>query len=153
MSRFEWTTDGRILYAGHANGDDMPFDHDHKDGELLAHYDDDRDLILDGEDNWSLDLEGGDLREALAADALVALREDGLLPEQFRDFTWENYACFAAGLMPWETTVLTTKACQECGKDFDRGEMTATNAWAVERNFQRAQICLQCLEKIADPRM
>ncbi len=96
MSKFEWTADGRIIYAGH----DKLTSGYHADGELLAHFDDDGELILDAEENWSLDLEGCDLKEALADDAMLALREDGLLPEQWADFNWENFACWTAGLEP-----------------------------------------------------
>jgi hypothetical protein len=125
MSKFEWTVNGTVL----------------ENGELVAHFDDDNELVIDGTVE----------PEKLADDAIIALREDGLNPDQFRDFTWENYACYAAGLTPWETTLMNSKDCKQCGKEFDRQSMGANNPWSAEKYFQNAQICNECAAKIDDP--
>jgi len=136
MSKFEWTIDGKILYAGN-DSHSSKIEH----GELIAHFDDDNELIIDCA--W---FEIHDV----AANAVSALREEGLTPEQFREFTWENFACLAAGLKPWETTLETSKACEQCGENFDRDDIPG-DVWTKERNFQNFKLCTACAAKIDDP--
>jgi hypothetical protein len=109
---------------------------------LIAHFDDDDELIIDCA--WFE-------AEDLAQDAFLALREDGNDPTQWRFFGWEKYACLAAGLKPWETTLIASKACAECGQQFGRDNINANSAWGIERGFQRAKICGDCVASMPDP--
>ena len=141
MSQFEWTVDGQVLWGTqHLTIKTMTRTHEMQQGELIAHFDEDHDLIIDCA--WFEE-------EQIAADAIKALNEDGLLPEQFRDFTWENYACYAAGLRPWVTSLQAEKPCQQCGASMTRDE--SVSVWRREKHFQTRQICDECVKHVPDP--
>lgn len=79
-SHFNWTSDGKIM----------------KKGKVIAHFDDDQDLIIDDNSVTANDI---------YADAAIALFKDGIEPDRYRNFTWEGYACLAAGYNPYDDSM------------------------------------------------
>ncbi len=63
--------------------------------EIIAHIDDDNELIIDGEIS----------KDEVIHDAKQALFESGIEPMRWRQFTWESVACLIAGYNPYDDTM------------------------------------------------